>query len=114
MTDCLFCKIVAGEIPAQELYRDDDVIAISDVNPQAPKHLLVLPRKHYATISDIVKSDGGEALAGHLIGVATRVARDFGVDGFRLVVNTGEKGGQTVGHVHVHVLGGRQMTWPPG
>jgi histidine triad (HIT) family protein len=111
---CIFCKIVAGEIPAEELYRDDDVIAIADVNPQAPKHFLVLPRKHYTTISDIVKEPGGEALAGHLVAIATRVAHDFGGGGFRLVVNTGEEGGQTVDHVHMHVLGGRQMTWPPG
>ncbi len=111
--DCLFCTIVAGEIPAEEIYRDADAIAIVDVNPQAPKHLLVLPRKHYATVTEIV--DGGdEALLGHIVAVATKLARDVGSRGFRLVVNTGTDGGQTVDHVHVHVLAGRRMTWPPG
>ncbi|HUY41857.1 MAG TPA: histidine triad nucleotide-binding protein [Candidatus Dormibacteraeota bacterium] len=111
--ECLFCKIVAGEIPADEIYRDDDAIAIADVNPQAPKHVLVLPRKHYATVADIL--DGGdEALLGHVVAVATKLARDFGSRGFRLVVNTGVEGGQTVDHVHVHVLAGRHMSWPPG
>jgi len=113
MPDCIFCKIVAGEIPAEEIHRDDDVIAIADANPQAPKHVLVLPRKHYATIDEMMRN-GGEALAGRLIGVATTLARGFGRRGYRVVVNSGEEGGQTVGHVHVHVLAGRQMTWPPG
>lgn len=113
MKDCIFCKIVAGEIPAEELYRDDDVVAIVDVNPQAPKHVLVLPREHYATIADV--TDGGNhALVGRLFKIATKLGQDFGKRGFRLVVNTGEEGGQTVDHLHVHVLGGRQMTWPPG
>jgi histidine triad (HIT) family protein len=113
MSDCIFCKIVAGEIPAQESYRDDDVIAIADVNPQAPKHLLVLPRKHYATIAQIVES-GDHRVAGSLVRVAAQMGREIGERGFRLVVNTGEEGGQTVDHVHVHVLAGRQMHWPPG
>jgi histidine triad (HIT) family protein len=111
--DCIFCKIVAGEIPAEEIYRDDDVIAIVDVNPQAPKHILVLPRKHAATIAELIESDG-EGAAGHLVAVATKLARDFGGNGYRLVVNSGEEGGQTVDHVHLHALAGRQMSWPPG
>ncbi len=113
MEDCIFCKIIAGEIPAEEIYRDDTVVAIADVNPQAPKHALVIPRAHDATIGDMVKRDG-EALAGHLVAVATKVGGNFGGSGYRLVVNTGVEGGQTVDHVHVHVLAGRQMTWPPG
>lgn len=113
MNDCIFCKISGGEIPAEELYRDDDVIGIVDVNPQAPKHMLVVTRKHYGTMSEIVER-GNEKLAGHMIAVAAKLARKAGIPQYRLVVNTGAEGGQTVDHVHVHVLGGRQMTWPPG
>ncbi|MGH7737889.1 MAG: histidine triad nucleotide-binding protein [Candidatus Tyrphobacter sp.] len=113
MNDCLFCKIVGGEIPAKEIYRDDAIVAIADATPQAPTHVLVLPRKHYATLASVI--DGGDhVLAGRLFAIATKVARDAGSGGFRLVVNSGEEGGQTVDHVHVHVLAGRQMTWPPG
>ena len=108
---CIFCKIVAGEVPAKELYRDESAIAIADLNPQAPSHLLVIPQKHYATISELASGADGEALAGHLVAIASRLA---GGGGFRLVVNTGEEGGQTVDHVHVHALAGRRMTWPPG
>lgn len=110
---CIFCKIVAGEIPAQEIYRDGDVIAIADVNPQAPKHVLVLPRKHYVTLEEIVES-GDHRVAGQLFKVAIQMAKEIGKRGYRIVVNTGEEGGQTVDHAHVHVLAGRHMTWPPG
>lgn len=113
MSDCIFCKIVAGEVPAEEIYRDDDVIAILDVNPQAPKHLLVLPRKHYATLAEIVESKE-HRVAGSLFRAATKLAREVGGQGYRMVVNSGEQGGQTVDHAHVHVLAGRQMHWPPG
>jgi histidine triad (HIT) family protein len=110
--ECIFCKIAAREITAREVYRDDDVVAIEDLNPQAPVHLLVMPVGHYASIVDA-------GAAGELVGKLTAIASSLGSarggeDGFRLVVNTGPHGGQTVGHVHVHVLAGRPMTWPPG
>lgn len=111
--DCLFCKIARGEIPATAVYRDDDVLAIEDINPQAPVHLLVMPTKHHANIGDL--SDAQEsALLARLIAVATKLGRERGGDGYRLVLNTGPDGGQTVDHLHVHVLAGRRLTWPPG
>lgn len=113
MTECIFCKIARGEIPATLVYRDEDIVAIADLNPQAPTHLLVLPCEHYADL--VALHDGGAgALATRLIAVATKLGREAGAQGFRLVVNTGEEGGQTVDHLHVHVLAGRPMTWPPG
>lgn len=113
MSECIFCTIASGEIPAKEVYRDERVLAIEDLNPQAPTHLLVMPVAHHDTIAG-ASSDGG-ALAGELIAVAARLGTERGGDaGFRLVVNTGADGGQTVGHVHVHVLAGRPMSWPPG
>jgi histidine triad (HIT) family protein len=113
-SDCIFCKIVAGEIPSSSVYRDDDVVAIEDVNPQAPAHLLVMPQRHHADIGELIES-GDHALAAKLIAVATKLGREHGGgSGFRLVVNTGAYGGQTVDHLHVHVMAGRPMTWPPG
>ncbi len=116
MDDCVFCKIGAGKIPAKELYRDDEVVAIEDLNPQAPVHLLVMPVKHYGTLGDAVRArQGDEMLASRLIEIASRLGTGRGGErGFRLVINSGPDGGQTVGHVHVHVLAGRRMTWPPG
>lgn len=111
--DCLFCKIAAGEIPAQAVYRDGDVLAIEDVNPQAPVHLLVMPVAHHANIGELSNAAETTLLA-RLIEVATNLGRDRGGDGYRLVLNTGPDGGQTVDHLHVHVLAGRQLTWPPG
>lgn len=111
--DCLFCKIAAGQIPAKSVYRDDAVLAIEDINPQAPVHLLVMPVKHHANIGELADADESVLLA-KLIGVATKLGRDRGGDGYRLVLNTGPDGGQTVDHLHVHVLAGRHMTWPPG
>lgn len=110
--DCIFCKISSGAIPAKTLYRDDDVLAIEDVNPQAPVHVLVMPSRHYPNIAAIADRDG--SLVAKLFEVASRLGRERGGDGFRLVVNTGRNGGQTVDHLHVHVLAGRPMTWPPG
>jgi histidine triad (HIT) family protein len=113
MNDCIFCKIAAGEIPATVVYRDDAVIAIEDVNPQAPTHLLVLPTKHYETLGDAI--GGRDGVTSSLVEIASRLGRERGgTRGFRIVVNTGPDGGQTVGHVHLHVLAGRPMTWPPG
>jgi histidine triad (HIT) family protein len=114
MEDCIFCKIAAKEIPAKEVFRSEDVVAIEDLNPQAPTHLLVLPVEHYETLGDTV-SGAGARLTWSLIEVASRLgAERGGSSGYRLVVNTGADGGQTVGHVHLHVLAGRRMTWPPG
>jgi histidine triad (HIT) family protein len=118
MEECIFCKIAAGEVPANVVYRSADggVIAIEDVNPQAPTHLLVVPVKHYETLSDAVRAGSeDQALTSTLFEIASRLGRERGgARGFRLVVNTGPDGGQTVGHLHLHVLAGRRMTWPPG
>ncbi|WP_313551417.1 histidine triad nucleotide-binding protein [Pseudomonas sp.] len=112
--DCLFCKIVAGEIPARKLYEDDHVIAFHDISPQAPVHFLVIPKKHIATLHDLSETDG-KTLAGHILFTAQRLAQEQGCDeGFRVVMNCNPMGGQTVYHIHMHVLGQRQMTWPPG
>ncbi len=112
-SNCIFCKIVNGEIPARFAHRDDRVVAISDVNPQAPTHLLVMPVAHHANIGEL--SDAADrALTAELFAVASRLGREHGPDGYRLVMNTGADGGQTVDHLHVHVLAGRQMSWPPG
>jgi histidine triad (HIT) family protein len=111
--DCLFCKIASGEIPAKTVYRHDDVLAIEDINPQAPVHLLVMPTKHHANIGELSDARNAALLA-RLIEVATKLGRERGGDGYRLVLNTGPDGGQTVDHLHLHVLAGRQLTWPPG
>lgn len=111
MDDCLFCRIVEGKIPATVVYEDDDVMAINDVFPRAPFHVLVVPRRHVARLSDL----DDEPLGGRLLQVVRRVARQGGVgDNFRLVVNNGDHAGQTVWHLHLHVLGGREFGWPPG
>ncbi len=112
--DCIFCKIVAGQIPAAKVYEDERAVAFRDINPQAPTHALVIPRQHVASLSEAGEDD--EALLGHLLRVAARVAHDAGHSegGYRAVINNGPDAGQTVFHVHVHVLGGRALTWPPG
>ena len=114
MTDCLFCAIVAGDIPADVVATTDRAIAFRDVNPQAPVHVLVIPRDHHADLPAVALAD--PALAGEVLALATRVATAEGVgeSGFRLVANTGADGGQTVPHAHVHLLGGRSLGWPPG
>jgi len=111
---CLFCKLAKGEIHSDIVFEDDDVIAFRDINPQAPHHILVIPRQHIATVNDANPEDA--ALIGKLILAAQRVAKDLGVaeDGYRLVVNCNDHGGQTVFHVHLHLLAGRPMHWPPG
>ena len=111
MGDCVFCRIVSGEIPAKILYRDDDAVAISDLDPKAPFHALVIPRTHVAKLSDLEDS----ALGGRLLQAARRIASDAGfADQFRMVVNNGESAGQSVWHLHIHVLAGRDFAWPPG
>ena len=114
MAGCIFCGIAAGEVPATVVYEDDDAVAFRDLNPQAPTHVLVIPRRHIASIDAM--SDGDEAMIGRVFAAARAVAQQEGIDatGYRLVTNIGDHGGQTVGHLHVHVLGGRAMKWPPG
>jgi histidine triad (HIT) family protein len=111
--DCLFCKIAAGTIPVTRLYEDEQVVAFPDINPQAPVHVLVIPKQHVASLAQTSADDA--ALLGHLLNAAVEVARLQGLaNGYRLVINTGADGGQTVEHLHLHLLGGRHMTWPPG
>ncbi len=114
MNDCLFCKIVAGTIPAKVVHQDDDAVAIVDINPQAPTHLLVIPRKHIPTLNDLAPED--DALVGRLHRLAARLAAERGIadQGWRTVFNTNRGAGQSVFHIHLHLLGGRQLTWPPG
>jgi histidine triad (HIT) family protein len=114
-SDCIFCKIAAGEIPAKKLYEDDQAIAIADTNPQAPVHALIIPKQHIASLAEIGTTEQEKTLIGHLHGIANQLARQQGLkNGYRIVINTGEDGGQTVGHLHVHLIGGRPMHWPPG
>jgi len=114
MSDCLFCAIAAGDIPADVVHSDDRVIAFRDIAPQAPVHVLVIPREHHATAASIAQTD--PALTAELLRVAGAVAEREGVaeSGYRIVTNTGEGAGQSVHHVHFHVLGGRGLAWPPG
>ncbi len=110
---CLFCKIIAGEIASKKVFEDDLTFAFRDLHPQAPVHVLVVPRKHIASLAESNAED--EELLGHLHMVAAQIARSEGlVKGYRTVINTGADGGQTVDHLHVHLLGGRAMHWPPG
>lgn len=111
--DCLFCKIAAGEISTHKVYEDEICIAFRDIHPQAPSHLLVIPRRHIASVAHATEAD--QELIGHLILAATQLAKQQALtNGFRIVMNVGEEGGQTVHHLHLHLLGGRQMHWPPG
>lgn len=112
--DCLFCKIIAGEIPSEFVYEDDVCVAFNDISPQAPTHILVIPREHIESLNK-TESNQRETL-GHLLYTAAQIARDkgFAEDGYRVVINTNGMGGQTVFHLHVHLLGGRQFVFPPG
>ena len=111
---CLFCKIVAGDIPATKVYEDEQVIAFNDINPQAPMHVLVVPKRHISTLNDLAAAD--DALTGAMVRAGAAIAKERGFDGpgFRTVFNCNAQAGQTVFHIHLHVLGGRVMTWPPG
>ena len=111
---CLFCRIVAGQVPAERLHDDESVIAIRDIAPKAPTHILLIPRRHIPSAADLAESDG--ALLGRLFAVAADLARQAGIAaaGYRLVTNVGHWGGQTVDHLHVHLMGGRSFAWPPG
>ena len=112
--DCLFCKILSGDIPAELIYESKTAVAFRDINPQAPTHVLVIPRKHISTINDIEKDD--EAVIGSLYSAAREIAAQEGIAevGYRAVMNCNKGAGQSVFHIHLHVLGGRQLGWPPG
>jgi histidine triad (HIT) family protein len=114
MADCLFCKIVRREIPATLVYEDDRVVAFNDINPQAPTHVLVVPKRHIATLNELSTED--DQLVGELVRRAAAIAGERGLaaGGYRTVFNTNREAGQTVFHIHLHLLGGRVMTWPPG
>ena len=114
MRDCLFCGIVEGKVKANLVYQDDSIVAFKDIAPKAPVHILIIPRKHLVSVSDIAEAD--RALIGQIFQVAARLAREQGIanNGYRVVVNSGADAGQSVFHLHFHLLGGRQMTWPPG
>jgi histidine triad (HIT) family protein len=114
MTECIFCRVVAEQIPATVVYRDDRVVAFRDINPRAPLHVLLVPTKHIPSLLALSEED--DALIGYLVRKAAQIAREEGVAerGFRLVTNTGPEAGQSVGHVHLHLLGGRPLSWPPG
>jgi histidine triad (HIT) family protein len=114
MTDCLFCKIIAREIPGSIVYEDDRVLAFNDIHPQAPTHVLVVPKRHISTLNDL--EPGDDHIVGELVRRAAIIAKDRGIstDGFRTIFNTNRDAGQTVFHIHLHLLGGRSMTWPAG
>ncbi len=114
MSDCLFCKIIAGDIPAEKIYEDENVLAFRDINPVAPLHALLIPKKHIATINDLQTEDAG--VVGQLFLAAKQIAKQEGYadEGYRTVMNCGEAAGQTVFHIHLHLLAGRGLSWPPG
>ena len=114
MAECLFCKIVAGDIPGAIVYQDDQVVAFKDINPQAPMHVLIVPRRHIATLNDLAASDDG--LVGDMVRRAAALAaeRGYADGGYLTVFNCNADAGQTVFHIHLHVLGGRRLSWPPG
>ena len=114
MSDCLFCKIIAREIPGQIVFEDDDVVVLKDINPQAPLHLLIVPRRHIATLNDLAPGD--DALVGSMFRRAAALAKQHGYAerGYRTVFNTNREAGQSVFHIHLHLLAGRALTWPPG
>lgn len=114
--DCIFCRIAAGDIPARVAGESEHALAFHDVNPQAPTHVLVIPRSHVATAAEAIHRPDGATILHEVfqLGVQVADALGLGADGYRLVINTGEQGGQTVHHLHLHLLGGRRMTWPPG
>jgi histidine triad (HIT) family protein len=110
---CLFCKIIEGQIPSTPVFQDEFGYAFADIDPKAPTHILVVPREHISSLDEVDESK--KALLGHLLWAAAGIARKKGlVNGYRIVVNTGEDGGQTVDHLHLHLLGGRMLNWPPG
>jgi histidine triad (HIT) family protein len=111
---CLFCRIIAGEIPSKKIYEDDELFAFQDINPQAPLHALIVPKRHVASLNDL--TEGDDALVGSMVRRAAAIAKEHGYDGsgYRTVFNCNGAAGQTVFHIHLHVLGGRSLSWPPG
>ena len=112
MSECLFCKIIAGEIPSSKVYEDDLCYAFNDISPQAPTHFLVVPKAHLQSVSAVTEENA--AVVGHIFAVIAKLARELGLQSYRVVSNIGEQAGQSVLHLHFHVLSGRDMTWPPG
>ena len=114
LNDCLFCKIVKGDIPSSKVYEDDKVYAFRDIEPQAPVHILIIPKEHIASANELTEENA--SVVGHIFAVAAKIAKEEGIadGGYRIVNNCGEDGGQTVGHLHFHMLGGRSLQWPPG
>jgi len=113
MSDCIFCKIASGEIPSNKAYEDDKILAFHDLDPQAPVHVLVIPKKHISSLDKAGEEDA--ELLSHIMLKVKEIAKSLGLDnGYRVVINTGEDGGQTVNHLHVHILGKRRLNWPPG
>jgi histidine triad (HIT) family protein len=114
MSDCLFCKIVERKIPASIVYEDDRIVAFNDINPQAPTHVLVIPKRHVASLDEL--GDADDAIVGEMVRRAAAIARERGITpgGYRTVFNTNRDAGQTVFHIHLHLIGGRAMSWPPG
>jgi len=112
--DCLFCKIIAGDIPSVKVYEDDKVFAFRDIEPQAPTHILIIPKEHIASANELTEENA--SIVGHIFVVAAKIAKEEGIadGGYRIVNNCGEDGGQTVKHLHFHMLGGRSLQWPPG
>ena len=114
MSVCLFCKIIAGAIPCDKVYQDENTLIFKDINPKAPTHLLAIPKEHYATVQEIPSAKMG--LMVNLFNAVSKIVTqlDLGADGYRLVINSGEQAGQAVPHLHIHVLAGRHLAWPPG
>ena len=112
MADCLFCRIIKKEVPSKSVYEDDAVYAFHDINPQAPAHVLIIPKRHIAGVAELAGED--EKMAGGLILQAKKIADSLGLKSYRLVFNSGAEAGQSVFHLHLHLLGGRRMNWPPG
>jgi diadenosine tetraphosphate (Ap4A) HIT family hydrolase len=115
MSDCIFCKIISGDIPSDKVYEDEEILAFRDLEPQAPVHVLIIPRRHIGSLDELTESADDRALLGYLMSKVHVIAAELGLEnGYRLVANTGEDGMQTVRHLHFHLLGKRRMTWPPG
>lgn len=114
MCECIFCKIVSGEIPCSKVYEDDSVLCFNDINPEAPQHVIIIPKKHIKSLNDLDADDAN--LIGHIFMVAKEISKKLNIekDGYRIVNNCGSNGGQSVNHMHFHLLGGRMMKWPPG